>query len=225
MSGGKWSILHPSTLLHSRERCFPWHAFVSKWVRRRSVRWLPNRAAKREEHRLWALGVDFLQWVAFLWPLYARNEGWSSQNRNYYDYTASAEEWTSIISLTHMWQFEHMSEVAFRAYAALPNVSPVEKITMSQKYDSPRKHLVDAYLEICSRDQPVSVEEGDRIGVEALALITQTREELQRRWKSWPTDILKQVVIHNLVDLEPSFKFERWWGEMHSRMHIMILLL
>jgi hypothetical protein len=108
-----------------------------------------------------------------------------------------------------MWQFEHMSEVAFRAYAALPNVSPVEKITMSQKYDSPRKHLVDAYLEICSRDQPVSVEEGDRIGVEALALITQTREELQRRWKSWRTDILKQVVIHNLVDLEPSFKFER----------------
>jgi hypothetical protein len=110
-----------------------------------------------------------------------------------------------------MWQFEHMSEAAFQAYAALPNVSPAEKIAISQKYNfpGPRKQLIDVYLEICTRDQPVSVEEGEQIGVEALALITQTREELNTKWESWPTDTLKRVVVHNLIELKPCFKFKR----------------
>lgn len=101
-----------------------------------------------------------------------------------------------------------MSEVAFRAYVALLNVSPAEKIAMSQKYDFPRKHLLDTYLEICARAEPVSIEEGNRIGVEAVALITQTREEILLKWRS-STDLQKQVVIHNLVDLKPCFQFEQ----------------
>ena len=154
--------------------------------------------------------VDVLQRVGFFPSLtYTEKECSPSRNRKYSDYTASAGEWCSIIVLAHMWQFERMGEVAFQAYAALPNVSPAEKIAISHKYDFPRKHLADVYLEICSRHQPVSVEEGERIRVEALALITQTREELQTKWQSWPTDVLNRVVIHNLIELKPPFKFRR----------------
>jgi hypothetical protein len=99
------------------------------------------------------------------------SSGW---NRKYSEYIAPAEEWSSIISLAHRWQFEHIREAAFKGYAALLNVSPAAKIAMSHKYDFPRKHLVDIYLEICQRDQPVSVKEGDCLRVEAVALITQT---------------------------------------------------
>jgi hypothetical protein len=143
-------------------------------------------------------------------PLHILGKGCSSSwNRKYFDYTASAGEWSAIISLAHMWQFENMSQAAFKAYAALPNVSPIDKISMSQKYDIPKKDLADVYLEICTRDHPVSVEEGDQIGVGVLALLIQTREELQTKWGSWPTNILKQVVNHNLIELKPSFKFKR----------------
>jgi hypothetical protein len=104
-----------------------------------------------------------------------------------------------------MWKFEHMGEAAFQAYTALPNVSPVEKISMRQKYDFPRKHLADVYIEICKRDHPLSVEEGKQIGVEALALISQTREELKKKWRHWRKETREQVVVHNLIELKPSF--------------------
>ena len=105
-----------------------------------------------------------------------------------------------------MWQFEHMSEVAFQAYVALPNVSAVEKISIRQKYDLPRRDLVDTYLEICKRDHPLSVEEGKQVGVEAVALISQTREELWK-WRGW-TVKKRELVIHNLIEFKPSFTFK-----------------
>jgi hypothetical protein len=78
-----------------------------------------------------------------------------------------------------MWQFKNMSQAAFKAYAALPNVSSVDKISMCQKYDLSRTDLVGAYLEICARTHPPSVEEGNQ--VEELALITHTQQECRER--------------------------------------------
>jgi hypothetical protein len=75
-----------------------------------------------------------------------------------------------------MWQFENMSQAAFKSYLALSSVSPVEKIATGQKYNFPRKDLLNVYLDICKRENPLSVEEGNQIGLETLALIAQTRE-------------------------------------------------
>lgn len=109
--------------------------------------------------------------------------------------------------LAHMWQFEHMSKAAFKAYTALPDVTPVEKITMRRQYDFPRKDLLEVYLEICKREKPLSVDEGNQIGLEALALIAQTRQELALKWGSWEDEILKEVVNHNLIELKPCYQY------------------
>jgi hypothetical protein len=84
----------------------------------------------------------------------------------------------------------------------------MEKISMREKYYFPRRYLADAYLEICNRDHPLSIEEGKRIGVNALIMISQTREELRKHWRHWPKENRKQVVIHNLIELKPSFTFK-----------------
>jgi hypothetical protein len=125
----------------------------------------------------------------------------SCWNRQYADWTVSAGELSSIISLAHMWQFENMSQAAFKAYAALPNTSSMDKISMRRKYDFPRTELADAYVELCTRYYPISAEEGDRIGVEDLALIGQTREELRGEWRCSTTEKRGEVVIHNLIEL------------------------
>jgi hypothetical protein len=100
-----------------------------------------------------------------------------------------------------MWQFEHMSEAAFKAYAVLPNVSPVEKIFMRRKYNFPGKDLVDAYAEICQRKRPLSVEEGGRIGVESLALIAQIRERIYSKHKYLMTVELEEAIISEIQPL------------------------
>jgi hypothetical protein len=55
------------------------------------------------------------------------------------------------------------------------------------------KDLVDAYVEICKRNHRLSIEEGNRIGVEALVLIAQIREELCSKLKYWTTEALLQT--------------------------------
>lgn len=64
ISGRKYSIPGPSSLLYSRECCFSQHAFIPMcqwvWDHRRSVRWQTDCTSRCEEHRLWANGVDVL---------------------------------------------------------------------------------------------------------------------------------------------------------------------
>jgi hypothetical protein len=124
--------------------------------------------------------------------------------RSYTDYTTSEEKWSSIISLAHMWQFETMGHAAFKAYLAIPDIRPADKIAMRQKYDFPREDLLNVFVEICTRREPLSVEEGQKIGSETLALIAQTREELKYRNRA---DIKKDIITNNLIKLRPSYYY------------------
>ena len=123
--------------------------------------------------------------------------------RSYTDHTASEEQWSSIISLAHMWQFETMGHAAFKAYLAIPDIDPVDKIAMRQKYDFPREDLLNVFVKICTRRQPLSVEEGHKIGSATLALIAQTREEL----KCVNNGDMEGRITNNLIKLRPSYYF------------------
>ena len=123
-------------------------------------------------------------------------------NRSYTDYTASAETWEAIMCLADKWQFERMSDVAYKAYIALPDVPPVDKIVLRQRYDVPREYLLDPYLQICQRAKSLSVEEAHALGLKTLALIAQTREELKQR--SYNIN-QKEVIKNNLINLKPSY--------------------
>ena len=72
---------------------------------------------------------------------------------------------------------------------------------MRQKYDFPGIYLADAYVEICQRKQTLSVEEGHQIGVEALVLITQSRELLVLKWRYWSTEEKKEAIISKIKPL------------------------
>jgi len=146
------------------------------------------------ERMLWMFYNEFsscLTFCSMLINLYA--------SRSYTDYTASAEKWSSIISLAHKWQFERMGHAAFKAYVALSGVQAVDKIAMGQRYDFPRTYLLEVYVEICTRKAPLSVEEGGKIGYETLALIAHSREEM-KIWTTSSPELQKQVVTNNLIN-------------------------
>jgi hypothetical protein len=123
--------------------------------------------------------------------------------RTFSEYTASEEEWSSIIYLAYMWDFRNVCRAAFKAYVALPDVKPIIKIAMREKYKFPREYLLDAYLSICDRKNPLSVEEGKLIGLETLALITQTRE-VNLTWRLvHRVNRLRDIVNHVLIEVKP----------------------
>jgi hypothetical protein len=102
-----------------------------------------------------------------------------------------------------MWDFRNVCRAAFKAYVALPDVKPIIKIAMREKYKFPREYLLDAHLSICDRKNPLSVEEGKLIGLETLALITQTRE-VNLTWRLvHRVNRLRDIVNHVLIEVKP----------------------
>ena len=95
-----------------------------------------------------------------------------------------------------------MIRAAFKAYVALVDVEPADKIAMRGKYDLPREYLFEPYKNLCTRSKPPSVEEGRKIRVDTLALICQTREEMKGMLSESRQN---GVVTNNLIDLKPSY--------------------
>jgi hypothetical protein len=108
------------------------------------------------------------------------------------------------MSLAHKWEFTNMTRAAFKAYVALADVEPADKIAMRGKYDLPREYLLEPYKKICTRSRPPSMEEGRKIGGETMALIGQTREELNR-YQNVSESTQYTIVTNNLIDLKPSY--------------------
>jgi len=67
------------------------------------------------EHMVW---MSYNSW--FFNPFTYKNVYSSGWNRKYSEYIASAEEWSSIISLAHRWQFEHIREAAIQRLCCTP---------------------------------------------------------------------------------------------------------
>jgi len=97
-----------------------------------------------------------------------------------------------------------MARAAFKAYVALSDVKPVDKIAMGQKYDRSNIELVKVYMEICTRHQPLSLEEAEKVGLVTLTIIAQTREEIQYRGSVLSSDI----IANNLVQRQPCYYYQ-----------------
>jgi hypothetical protein len=95
-----------------------------------------------------------------------------------------------------------MAQAAFKAYVALSDVKPVDKIAMGQKYDMSNIELVKVYTETCMRYQPLSLEEAEKVGLATLTIIAQTRQEIKYRGSS------SDIIANNLVQRQPCYYYQ-----------------
>ncbi|KAI0067633.1 hypothetical protein BV25DRAFT_842370 [Artomyces pyxidatus] len=110
-----------------------------------------------------ALSVDFAR---FLWVFY---------NPKYSLYNADVEEWTSILKLSHQWQFAEVKALALRELEQL-EVGPIEKIITYHAYEIDRNLLIAAYTALTTRDEPITLEEGRKLGLETSLQLMHARE-------------------------------------------------
>ncbi|KAJ7350784.1 hypothetical protein DFH08DRAFT_741953 [Mycena albidolilacea] len=113
-------------------------------------------------------GVDALDFDRFLSVLYPLN----FKTRD----TASAEEWTSVLSLASRWEFISLRELAMQHLFVI--TSAVERIALGRLYDIPG-WLVPAYTEVCERKDPLTLAEGRLLGLEDAICIGQVRHTIR----------------------------------------------
>jgi len=112
------------------------------------------------------LQVDFER---FLWVFY---------NPKYSLYDATVEEWTSILKLAHQWKFSGIKDLAIRELERL-EVPPLRKIVIYHNYAIDRRLLQAAYTAFTIRDKPITIEEGQELGLETVIQLALAREHVR----------------------------------------------
>ena len=114
-------------------------------------------------------------------------------------------EWLSILDLSCRWTFDGIRNLAIKGkyYNALhrhalhdkhPEIEklatePVDRITICLQYDIKSEWLLPAYLILCERSKPLSLQEAKRINsLEIVTRLAQAREAIQRNLWSHERD-------------------------------------
>ncbi|KAI6124775.1 hypothetical protein EDD16DRAFT_521522 [Pisolithus croceorrhizus] len=93
-----------------------------------------------------------------------------------------ADEWISVLKLSTMWEFASLRTAAVRgleANVASPcRLDLIEKVVFATRYDI-KEWLLPSLLAIARRPNPISVEEGRRLGIETALKLASVREKLR----------------------------------------------
>ncbi|EKM53623.1 uncharacterized protein PHACADRAFT_99476, partial [Phanerochaete carnosa HHB-10118-sp] len=102
----------------------------------------------------------------FLWVFY---------NPLYSVYEANANEWISILKLSHQWSFSEIKQMSCR-YLERYELDPIRKIELYQAYDVDKRLLIPAYTALVNRAEPLTLDDGRRLTLETALLIATARE-------------------------------------------------
>ena len=89
----------------------------------------------------------------------------------------TVEEWTSILTLSDKWNFAELKTNATFQLSSI--MTTIEKIALSKKYNVGNPYwLMAAYRELCTRRYPLSLVEGEKLGLETVIKIWEVQHEL-----------------------------------------------
>lgn len=115
-------------------------------------------------------GVTVDDFTRFLWVFY---------NPEYSIYNAPTEDWAAILGLAHHWQFSEVKALAIREMEK-QTIPALHKITIYHRYDVNRDLLFQSYMDLCLREEPLTIAEAEDLGLETWLMISTARETIRR---------------------------------------------
>jgi hypothetical protein len=106
------------------------------------------------------------EFAKFLWVFY---------NPRYSLYHTTPEDWSIILDLAWRWQFGEVKALCVRELERLVMLD-VDRISVYHKFDVDRNLLIPRYAALCAREDPISLEEGMKLGLETALMIARIRE-------------------------------------------------
>ncbi len=91
-------------------------------------------------------------------------------------YDTSIDNWTSILSLADRWDFEETKNLAALELGKKQGLQIVSKITLYQKYHVHKQFIEPLYTLLSERDNPLSLDEAQTLGIESTIRISTARE-------------------------------------------------
>lgn len=100
---------------------------------------------------------------------------WVFYNPKYSLYQASLEDWSAILSLADKWDFPEVKALCVRELEQL-TFPDVERIALYRQYHIDENLLIPRYAALIARELPLTLEEGQRLGMEIALKIAGARE-------------------------------------------------
>ncbi|GBE77564.1 hypothetical protein SCP_0104420 [Sparassis crispa] len=90
---------------------------------------------------------------------------------------ATVDEWTSVLALASKFGFDEFRELAVARLSQI--ATPVDRIMLSRAYDM-TGWLIPAYAELCKRDESLTLQEGLRLGMKDVIMLSHIRQTIRR---------------------------------------------
>ncbi|KAL0955735.1 hypothetical protein HGRIS_001951 [Hohenbuehelia grisea] len=103
---------------------------------------------------------------------------WVFYNPRYSLWDASFSDWTTILKLAHDWGFAEVKSLAIRQLEVMP-IPVVERIVTYQTYKVDDDVLVPHYVNLCGREDLLTFDEAQQLGMPTTLMVCNTRERLR----------------------------------------------
>lgn len=106
---------------------------------------------------------------------------WVFFNKRFSIYEAPLDDWKTILRLANKYQFAEVKDLAFREISkpGAFDIKLVKRIVLYREYDAEQRYLEDLYVDLLSRPEPLTIEEGDELGMTLALLVSGARERLR----------------------------------------------
>ncbi|KAF8209167.1 hypothetical protein K438DRAFT_1930081 [Mycena galopus ATCC 62051] len=103
---------------------------------------------------------------------------WLYYNPAVTTYDAPKNTWRAILGLADRWEMENIKKIALGNLLKAADLDPLERIMLCERGDLSRDQATEAYISICTREAPLSVEELKTLSTEVILIITSAREQI-----------------------------------------------
>ena len=95
--------------------------------------------------------------------------------RKYSIYQAPVDDWAAILTLAHKWGFPEVKALCVRELEQL-YMTDIDRVVLYHEQDVDRSLLLPQYAALCQREEPISLQEGLRLGLETSLVLAHYRE-------------------------------------------------
>ncbi|KAF8891869.1 hypothetical protein BD779DRAFT_1621939 [Infundibulicybe gibba] len=122
---------------------------------------------------------DFRQLLRVLYPTYNTLMNTLCGRSDASSNKLNLGQWTSVLKLSDMWDMERVKTIAVKSMESLV-LSPAERIVLGRQYHVD-DWVVQGFVKLVERDDPISLDDGERIGFEWAFKIAAMRERCGTR--------------------------------------------
>ncbi|KAJ7503822.1 hypothetical protein B0H11DRAFT_1984362 [Mycena galericulata] len=93
-------------------------------------------------------------------------------------YDAPKSTWRAILRLADRWEMDNIKKIALENLLKAEDLDPFERIMLCERSDLLREQATEAYISVCTREEPLTMEELSMLSTEVILIITSAREQI-----------------------------------------------